>query len=87
MLLSVIWSVTPLKTQRSTPVQGRKIKRHKRVFKRQNEVVAPIGRDGLAREFGGEDGLEDLEGVYSGATLGRIIYSCPTWKALFMAAT
>lgn len=33
------------------------------MFKRQNEVVAPVGRDGLAREFGGEDGLEDLEGV------------------------
>lgn len=58
-------SVTPCNAvpHLSTAVQGRKIKRHKRVFKRQNEVVAPVGRDGLAREFGGEDGLEDLEGV------------------------
>eukprot|EP00892_Ulva_mutabilis_P012129 jgi/Ulvmu1/9289/UM050_0038.1 len=40
---------------------GRKIKRHKRVFKRQNEVIAPVGRDGLAREFGAEDSLADLE--------------------------
>lgn len=48
-------------------LQGRKIKRHKRVFKRQNEAVAPVGRDGLAREFGAEDSLADLEGVCQNA--------------------
>lgn len=53
----------PATAQTPLILQGRKIKRHKRVFKRQNEVVAPVGRDGLAREFGAEDSLADLEGV------------------------
>jgi hypothetical protein len=46
-------------------VQGKKIKRqNKRVFKRQEETVAPVGRDGLAREFGmGGDDYQGLEGT------------------------
>ena len=45
-------------------VQGKKVKRNKRVFKRQEERTAPVGRDGLAREFGAGDDFQGLEGVH-----------------------
>jgi hypothetical protein len=44
-------------------LQGKKIKRNKRVFKRQEETAAPVGRDGLAREFGIGDDFRGLEGA------------------------
>lgn len=53
-------------------LQGKTIKRHnKRVFKRQEETAAPVGRDGLAREFGaaGGDDYQGLEGTPAAAVL------------------
>jgi hypothetical protein len=43
-------------------LQGRKVKRHRRLFKKQ-ESAAPVGRDSMAKEFGIVDELEDLEGA------------------------
>jgi hypothetical protein len=45
-------------------MQGRKVRRPKRLFKRQDDVVAPVGRDAMAREFGDGNELEDLEGKH-----------------------
>ena len=47
----------------SARAQGQKVKRHKRLFKKQEAAVAPVGRDGMAREFGGANEYEDLEGA------------------------
>jgi hypothetical protein len=46
-------------------VQGKKVKRHKRLFKKQDSSAAPVGREVMAREFGVTNDLEDLEGVTS----------------------
>jgi hypothetical protein len=45
-------------------LQGRKVKRHRRLFKKQG-TAAPVGRDSMAKEFGIVDELADLEGSMS----------------------
>jgi hypothetical protein len=45
-------------------LQGRKVKRHRRLFKKQG-TAAPVGRDSMAKEFGIVDELAELEGSMS----------------------